>query len=129
MLGSVVQVHLSPPHLPVPRIAFIAAIKAIAILAAATLAAGVAFAQLRSIPEDAKRAQLRHVREMIVEIDGTQARLSPGAQIRSVDNRILLPSALPQERLLVKYLPDSTGLVHRVWILTQEEAAKPDKKP
>jgi len=29
----------------------------------------------------------------------------------------------------VKYLVDAAGLVHRVWILTPEEAAKPDKKP
>ena len=95
----------------------------------ALLCAGVALAQLRAIPDDAKRGQIRHVREMIVEIDGAQARLSPGAQIRNVDNRIVLPSALPQDPLLVKYLEDGAGLVHRVWILTPEEAAKPDKTP
>jgi hypothetical protein len=100
-----------------------------AILAVAALTgAGTAFAQLRSIPEDAKRGQMRYVRETIVEIDGAQARLSPGAQIRTADNRILLPSALPQDKLLVKYVADAAGMVHRVWILTQEEAAKPDKK-
>jgi hypothetical protein len=88
-----------------------------------------AYAQLRSIPDDAKRGQLRLVREVIVDIDGAQARLSPGAQIRNTDNRILLPSALPQDSVLVKYTADAAGQVHRVWILTQEEAAKPDKKP
>ena len=71
---------------------------------------------------------MRYVRDVIVEIDGAQARLSPGAQIRNTDNRILLPSALPQDSLLVKYLADPAGQVHRVWILTQEEAAKTDKK-
>ena len=88
-----------------------------------------AYAQLRSIPEDATRARMLYVREMIVELDGKQVRLTPGAQIRSTDNRIVLPSALPQDSLLVKYIGDPAGQVHRVWILTQEEAAKPDKKP
>ena len=87
------------------------------------------YAQLRSIPDDAKRGQLRFVREMIVDIDGAQTRLSPGAQIRNTDNRILLPSALPQDSVQVKYIADAAGQVHRVWILTQEEAAKPGKKP
>jgi hypothetical protein len=95
---------------------------------AALSGAAAAMAQLRSIPDDAKRGQIRHVREMIVEIDGTQARLSPGAQIRGPENRIVLPGALPQEAVLVKYLADPAGLVHRVWILTPEEAARPDKK-
>ena len=102
----------------------------IALFATAALSgAGSAFAQLRSIPDDAKRGNMRYVRETIVEIDGTQARLSPGAQIRNADNRILLPSALPQDMLPVKYVVESAGMVHRVWLLTQEEAAKPDKKP
>jgi hypothetical protein len=108
----------------------LSAVVATAVIAAAALAgAGAAFAQLRSIPDDAKRGQIRPLREMIVEIDGAEVRLSPGAQIRNGDNRIVLPSALPQEALLVKYLVDSAGMVRQVWILTQEEAAKPDKKP
>jgi hypothetical protein len=130
MLGSVVQVHLSPPHIPVRRTHPLKIVLAFAVLAVAVLAgAASAHAQLRSIPDDAKRGQLRFVREMVVEIDGAQARLSPGAQIRNTDNRIILPSALPQDSLLVKYLADPSGQVHRVWILTQEEAAKPDKNP
>jgi hypothetical protein len=125
MLGSVVQVHLSPPLIPVRPISLRSSVFA-ALLALAAI--GDASAQLRSIPDDAKRAQLRYVREMIVEIDGDRVRLSPGSQIRSVDNRIVLPSSLPQESLLVKYVTDAGGLVHRVWILSQEEAARPDKK-
>ena|SRR5687768_11904123 len=125
MLGSVVQVHLSPPLIPVPPISLRSSVFA-AVLALAAI--GDVSAQLRSIPDDAKRAQLRYVREMIVEIDGDRVRLSPGSQIRSVDNRIVLPSSLPQESLLVKYMTDAGGLVHRVWILSQDEAARPDKK-
>ncbi len=133
MLGSVVQVHLSPPHIPVRLTRFLSFVVstslATAFVAAAALAgATTAFAQLRSIPDDAKRGHVRHVREMIIEIDGDRAQLSPGAQIRNIDNRIVVPSSLPQDASLVKYLTDNGGLVHRVWILSQEEAAKPDKK-
>jgi len=95
---------------------------------AALLSAATVCAQMRSIPDDAQRGKIRHVREMIVEIDGTRVRLSPGAQIRSRENLIVLPSALPADAQLVKYTVDSGGMVHRVWMLTDEEAARPDKK-
>ena len=125
MLGSVVQVHLSPPNIPVRAARFLSTL----FTAAALTCGGAAYAQLRSIPDDAKRGQIRPVREMIVEIDGAQARLAPGAQIRDTGNRIVLPGSLPQNAQLVKYTVDAAGLVQRVWILTQEETAKPDKKP
>jgi hypothetical protein len=77
-------------------------------------------AQLRTIPQDAKRGEIRHVHDMLVEIDGKQQRLSPGAQIRDVNNRLVLPVSL-SEKSEVKYLLDATGLVHRVWILSAKE--------
>jgi len=87
-----------------------------------------AHAQLRTIPEAAKRGEMRHVQEMVVAIDGATQRLSPGAQIRDAANRIIVPAAIP-EGSLVKYLLDGQGQVHRVWILTREEAAARDKTP
>ncbi|MEO8142683.1 MAG: hypothetical protein ABI654_00565 [Betaproteobacteria bacterium] len=92
-----------------------------------TLAAGAALAQLRTIPADAKRARLSHVQGMTVEIDGKQAQLAMGAQIRDGDNRILIPTAVPPG-VLVKYMPDAQGQVSRIWILTPQEAAQPDSK-
>jgi hypothetical protein len=86
-----------------------------------------ALAQLRTLPQEATRGHIRHVAEMDVEIDGARERLSPGAQIRDGSNRLVLPSALPAGAL-VKYARDAQGLVHRVWILTPEEAARPDKR-
>jgi len=84
-----------------------------------------AAAQLRTIPADAKRGSMRHLQEMIVEIDGTtRARLAPGAQIRSASNTIVLPTALPPNSL-VKYQLDKLGHVKQVWILSPQEAAKP----
>ena len=92
-----------------------------------TLAAGAAQAQLRTIPADAKRAKLTHLQGMTVDIDGKQAQLAMGAQIRDGSNRIVVPIAVPPGAL-VKYLPDGQGQVSRVWILTPQEAAQPDSK-
>ena len=83
-----------------------------------------AAAQLRTIPADAKLGTMRHLGDTIVEIDGQRARLSAGAQIRSQANTIVLPTALPPDSL-VKYQLNEAGQVHRVWILTPQEAAQP----
>jgi hypothetical protein len=40
---------------------------------------------------------------------------------------IVLPTALPPDSL-VKYQRNEARQVHRVWILTPEEAAQPDKR-
>jgi hypothetical protein len=87
------------------------------------LAAPLATAQVRSIPEDARVGQIRHLQEMVVEIDGAAQQLAPGAQIRDTSNRLILPTAIPPGTR-VKYLVDASGQVHRVWILTPEEAQR-----
>jgi len=98
------------------------------LIAALAFALSSAHAQLRTITAEAKRGQIRHLHEMIVEIDGKPARLAPGAQIRNASNLIVLPAALPPGSQ-VKYTLDREGMVVRVWILTPEEAARPDRKP
>jgi hypothetical protein len=85
--------------------------------------AASAYGQVRSIPEDAKRGQIRHLQDMVVEIGGKPQRLAPGAQIRDASNRLVLPTALPAG-VPVKYLVDAEGMVRQVWILTPEEAAQ-----
>ena len=82
----------------------------------------VASAQLRTIPKDAELGELRHLQAMLVEIDGKPRELSPGAQIRDADNRLVLPSSLV-EKSQVRYLVDASGMVHRVWILSPAEKA------
>jgi len=78
-------------------------------------------AQLRTIPQDALLGTIRHVQEFIVEIDGTQRRLSQGAQIRDASNRIVVPTQIPAGTL-VKYQLDKDGFVQAVWFLTPGEA-------
>jgi hypothetical protein len=92
------------------------------LLALATLST-VATAQLRTIPKEARLGVMRHLQGMHVEIDGKPQRLAPGAQIRSLQNRIIMPSAIPAG-IVVKYVIDSEGLVRNVWIVTEEEAVQ-----
>ena len=86
----------------------------------------LAHAQLRTIPAEARRGEMRHLQGMVIELDGRQAQLAPGAQIRDPSNRIVLPASVTATTV-VKYLLDDTGSVQRVWILTPQEAAQTDK--
>ena len=101
--------------------------KLFALLICALAVPASAMSQARQIPDSAKRGSIVHVQDTIVEIDGERMRLSAGAQIRSRDNLITVPTSLPPGAL-VKYVLDGTGRIHRVWMLTPEEQAAPDKK-
>jgi hypothetical protein len=94
------------------------------LLAAALLLslAAAAGAQLRTVPPEAKRASMWHLQDRLVRLDGANALLSPGAQIRDAANRLILPAAIPPGSV-VKYQTDAMGHVHQVWILTAREAA------
>jgi len=100
----------------------------LALLCCTLLAHPAAFAQARQIPDGAKRGSVVQVEGAIVEIDGQRMRLSPGAQIRSRENLFIVQTSLPPGAT-VKYLLDATGQIFRVWVLTPEEAAAPDKTP
>ena len=81
----------------------------------------------RPIPDDAVKAKAFFSRPGAVEVKGAALLLSPGAQIRDTANRIVLPSHIRGE-YTVRMLLDNSGQVHRVWILTPEEAAAPMPK-
>ena len=95
------------------------------LLALGLAAFPAAQAQFRTLPQDAKRGEMRHVQDTLVEIDGKRMRLAPGAQIRDASNLIVLPAALPAGAK-VKYTLDAQGNVRRAWVLSAEEAAQPD---
>jgi hypothetical protein len=104
-------------------------VKWLVLAAVAVASAAHAQARLFAIPAEAKAGTLRHVQGTLVELDGKQAWLSPGAQIRDVFNRLVVPTELMQKRT-VRYLTDTSGMVHRVWLLTPEEIAQlPKPKP
>ena len=93
-----------------------------ALLLILAMFASAAEAQLRTIPADAQRAEMGHVQENVVELNGQRAQLAPGAQIRDASNRLIVPTALPSGSL-VRYQRDKSGQVTQVWILTPQEAA------
>ncbi len=92
-------------------------------LAALLLVCASAAAQMRSIPGDAKRAEIRHVQDMIVDLGGARVRLAPGALIYDAENRMIVPTAIP-EGALARYLLNAQGQVRRVWLLSPAEAAQ-----
>ena len=100
----------------------------LALLMCALLLPPVAAAQVRPLPDEAKRGNIVHIQDTMVQVDGQPMRLSAGAQIRNRDNLIIMPMSLPPGAL-VKYTLDRSGQIHRVWLLTPEEAAVRDKKP
>lgn len=59
-----------------------------------------------------------------VLLNGKPARLSPGSRIRDTDNLLQLSGGLVGQKLLVHYTLEPHGLVHNVWVLTGEEAAR-----
>ena len=97
-------------------------------LVAALLLAASAQAQLRTIPDEAQRGTIRHLREMLVEIDGREVLLSPSSTIRDQLNLIIVPSALPAGGAEADYLVGADGQVQRVWLITPEEAARPRQR-
>jgi len=88
--------------------------------------AALAAAQMRSIPNDAQRAQMRHLYDTTMALDGRESRLAPGAQIRDASNRVVVPSSVAGT-VQVKVLLDPDGSLRQVWILTPEEAAQKDQ--
>ncbi|MBI2316547.1 MAG: hypothetical protein HYU75_05905 [Betaproteobacteria bacterium] len=98
------------------------------LLALAFLLPGLAEAQQREIPETAKRATIAHVADVVVNVDGREMRLAPGATIRNQRNLIIVPVLLPPEGAQAQYLLDRNGQISRVWLLTAEEAARPAKR-
>jgi hypothetical protein len=59
-----------------------------------------------------------------ITLDGKPDRLSPGARIRDTRNLLLLSGSVVGQRLPVVYRREAAGLVHEVWVLTEQEYGK-----
>ena len=81
--------------------------------------------QQRQFPAAARRATLQVTQPPEVLINGTPARLSPGARIRGSNNLLVMSASLVGMTVLVNYLRDTQGLIHEVWILSAAEAQEP----
>jgi hypothetical protein len=93
-----------------------------------SVAAVMAAAQMRTLPDDAERGVLRHVQDNVVNVSGKTMPLAPGAIIRNRDNLIIVPSALPAEGALAEYVLDKEGKIFRAWLLTPAEASRQKRR-
>jgi hypothetical protein len=76
---------------------------------------------LRQFPATAKRGLMLVTAPPEVLIDGKQARLSPGARIKNINNMLVLSASLAGISVPVVYLLDAQGMVHEVWLLSAQE--------
>ena len=78
----------------------------------------------RSAPQDVVLGQMIVTAPPEVTMDGKADRLSPGSRIRDLNNMLVLSGGMVGKTLPVVYRRDAAGLVHEVWILTEEEYRK-----
>jgi len=79
----------------------------------------------RNFPANALRGELMVVAPPDVTLNGRAARLAPGSRIRGDNNMVLLSGSVVGNKLLVHYTIDTYGLIKDVWVLRDDEAAKP----
>lgn len=80
-------------------------------------------AQLRTIPSDALRADMKYQSARAVTLDGDAYTLSIGALIYNTANRTVLPQSLDTSTLYpVRVQLNSQKEVFKVWLLTEDEA-------
>ncbi|WP_291987657.1 hypothetical protein [Candidatus Accumulibacter sp. ACC007] len=79
----------------------------------------------RALPDEAHKGVMQPpTGDGFLIIDGQQWRLAPTAQIRSRQNLIVMPMQV-QSPVEVVYLPNASGAIHRVWMLTPSESSAP----
>ena len=75
----------------------------------------------RQFPKEARRGELVVLAAPEISLDSKPDRLSPAVRIRDINNYLVLSGTLANQRLVVNYVRDNTGLVHNVWVLNNEE--------
>ncbi|MFL6693759.1 MAG: hypothetical protein ACJ8GO_12435 [Ramlibacter sp.] len=100
------------------RAAFAAALTLSA--AHAVLAQGI----VREPPKDVRAARMAVGAPPEIALNGQPDRLSPGARIRNVQNLVVMSGSLAGQTVPVVYRRDSAGMVHEVWMLTEDEYAR-----
>ena len=98
------------------------------LLVVSLLFATTGYAQLRSIPANAKRATVGQPQALpFVELSGKTVKLAPGGVIYDQDNRTIVHGALPP-RADVAVTTDMNGDIARIYILTPQEQAQFNQK-
>ena len=76
---------------------------------------------IRQVPKEAKRGELVVLTAPDIALDSKPDRLSPAVRVRDINNNLVLSGTLANQKLVVNYVRDNTGLVHNVWVLNSEE--------
>ncbi len=98
------------------------------LLVASLLLAATSYAQLRSIPANAKRATVGQPQALpYVELNRKVVKLAPGGVIYDQNNRTIVHGALPPGAD-VAITPAMNGDVARIYILTPLERAQFSKR-
>ncbi len=99
------------------------------LIAASLLLAGTGYAQLRTLPANAKRATigLQPYALPYIELGGKVVRLAPGGVIYDQNNRTLVHGALPAGAD-VAFTTDMRGDIARIYVLTPQEQAQLDQR-
>jgi hypothetical protein len=84
---------------------------------------------VRPFPPKAQLGEMQVTQAPEVLMDGKPARLSPGARIRGANNMLTLSASITGQTHTVKYLRESHGLIHEVWILNPAEIQASLPKP
>lgn len=71
--------------------------------------------RLRTIPEDAKKGVMWPVQGRWLRINDKMYMLAPGATIRDMYNRMVLPNTVRRPKK-IRYTLDMYGQVRRIWI-------------
>jgi hypothetical protein len=104
--------------LPVLSVKFFVTFLAL-ILSGVTLSAA---ALERPFPNDIKRGTMTLTNGQNLLINGKPRAFSGAIQIRNADNLIQMSGSISGKAMPINYLENFQGDIHRVWILTAEEA-------
>jgi hypothetical protein len=97
----------------------------VAILATALgLACATQVLAERNFPDYARRGNLTAYAYPSMKIGEHTYHLAAGSRIVNQQNRIVMPASLRVQTAPVMYLLDISGDLSRIWLLTDEEAAR-----
>ena len=99
------------------------------LIAASLMRAETGYAQLRTLPANAKRTTtgMQARVQPFVELGGKVVRLAPGGVIYDQNNRTIVHGALPAGAD-VAFTTDMRGEIGRIYILTPQEQAQFDRR-
>ena len=96
------------------------------LLATFGLAGAGANAQVkRNFPADSLRGKLGVAHPPQAVLNGAPVRLAPGARIRGQNNMLTTTGSFAGQSFVVNYTIDIQGQIKDVWVLTNDEIARP----